>query len=501
MAGISQPTGNISTTSDSGKNHTIPLIILTSLFFMWGFITCMNDIMIPFFKKNFELTNFHAGLIQFFFFFAYFIVALSYFVISSNFGDPISKIGYKNGIIAGLIIAGIGCCMFYPAAEAQSYSIFLGAFFVLAAGITILQMAANPYVALLGSPETSSSRLNMTQAFNSLGTTIAPIVGSTLVFAETAIGASHNPLEPVKAPYIGLAVMLFLIAILISFSNLPKISGEKIEKGLGVLKFSHLTLGVIAIFMYVGGEVAIGSYMANYFEDLEGIKPEIASKFVAFYWGGAMIGRFIGALSLSENQNKAQKYLLMAFIVIATIGVVFFYIDDVIVSYNLTFVNATEVSLIILGMILLNIAAFQIGAALPGRTLGIFALVNTALILITSQSSGLIALFSVIAIGLFNSIMFPTIFTLAIKGLGKYTSQGSSLLVMAIVGGAIVTPLVGEIADVSNSYQIAYLVPVLCYVYICFYGFFGSKVKKQSAPQEVDPEKKMSPSTKDLAEA
>lgn len=459
-------------------DYKVALATLTLLFFMWGFITCMNDIMIPFFQTTFSLGAFDAGLIQFFFFFAYFTVSLLYFVISSRFGDPISKIGYKNGIIIGLLIAGFGCCLFYPAAEAASYAAFLAAFFILAAGITLLQMAANPYVALLGSPETSSSRLNMTQAFNSLGTTIAPIIGAKLIFAKVA-ETSGSSLEVVKLPYIGLAVLLLALAVIIKLSKLPSVAGEKIEKGLGVLKFSHLTLGVLAIFMYVGGEVAIGSYMAKYFHEIQGLNEEIASIFIAFYWGGAMIGRFNGALLLTQSNNNLKKYGLLALIMVSTLLVVYLFMSNMVQTYELTFITPAQTALIVFGLIVFNIIAFRIGASAPSKTLGIFGLVNVVLILITTNTTGVISLWSVIGIGIFNSIMFPTIFTLAINKLGKYTSQGSSLLVMGIVGGAIITPIIGKLADLY-SYQVAYLFAIVCYVYIAYYGFSGYKVKKSA---------------------
>jgi MFS transporter, FHS family, L-fucose permease len=468
MALIAPIKSTSSSTSESGKNYTVPLIILTTLFFMWGFITCMNDILIPYLKKIFTLSSFEAGLIQSAFFGAYFVVSLIYFIISINVGDPISKIGYKNGIIVGLITAGIGCCLFYPAAEAKVYGIFLCALFILAAGITILQMAANPYVALLGKSETSSSRLNLTQAFNSLGTTVAPIIGGKLIF-ESVGGKENMTVDAVKEPYIWLGITLFAIAVLIKFSNLPKFTGETIEKGLKVLNFSHLNLGVLAIFMYVGGEVAIGSFLVNYFgePDIAGWPEATAAKYVAFYWGGAMIGRFIGALSLSEGKNKSQQYILMAFITIITVAIVYFLMES------------DTIAFIVLGMIIANIIMFQIGKSVPSRTLGVFALVVIGLLFTSIMNKGQVAVWTILAIGLFNSIMFPTIFTLAIKDLGKYTSQGSSLLIMAIVGGAISTPLFGKIAD-SIGYQKSFYFPMICYLYICYYGFKGYVVKRKA---------------------
>jgi len=446
-------------------NYTLPLIILTTLFFMWGFITCMNDILIPYLQGIFNLSPAQAGFIQSAFFGAYFVVSLIYFLISINLGDPLAKIGYQNGIIVGLITAAIGCILFYPAAEMKVYSIFLIALFVLAGGITILQMAANPYVALLGASATSSSRLTLTQAFNSFGTTIAPIIGGKLIF-ESVGGKEHMTAEAVKTPYLFLAATLLVLAVIIKFSKLPKFTGDNIEKGLQVLKFSHLTLGVIGIFMYVGGEVAVGSYLVKYFDELMGFNEATAATYIAYYWGGAMVGRFIGAISLTDR-NQNQKYGAMA--VIALIAVVAIYMIT----------GEVSLAMIVLGLITGNCIAFILGKSVPARTLAIFSIIIVGLLCITAFTSGNVALWSVLAIGLFNSILFPTIFTLAIKDLGKYTSQGSSLLVMAIVGGAILTPLMGALVS-SIGYQKSFLFPVVCYLFIFYYGLKGHEVKQKA---------------------
>jgi MFS transporter, FHS family, L-fucose permease len=458
-------TAPASTTTNEKGNYTLPLVVLTTLFFMWGFITCLNDILIPYLQGIFKLTSFQAGLIQSAFFGAYFVISLIYFLISTSVGDPLAKIGYKNGIIIGLITAAVGCVLFYPAAEVKVFGIFMIALFILASGITILQMSANPYVALLGSSETSSSRLNLTQAFNSLGTTIAPIIGGKLIF-EAVGGKEHMTAEAVKAPYLFLGAALLVIAVIIGFSKLPRFTGETIEKGLGVLKFSHLTLGVIAIFMYVGGEVAIGTFLVRYFEALKGFDEATAAGYLSYFWGGAMVGRFIGSISLT-NRSAAQKYSFIAIIALIAVMSVYFR------STNLNF------AIIVLGLIVGNAIGFALGKSLPARTLAIFALIVVLLLVVTVLTTGDVAMWSVIAIGLFNSIMFPTIFTLAIRDLGKYTSQGSSLLVMAIVGGAIIPPLMGFIAD-KLSFQQAYIFPALCYLYIFYYGWKGHEVKKRA---------------------
>jgi FHS family L-fucose permease-like MFS transporter len=463
MASIA-PTST-TTLSDNKGNFTIPLIILTSLFFMWGFITCMNDILIPYLQGIFKLTPAQAGFIQSAFFGAYFFISLAYFLISVNLGDPLARIGYKNGIIMGLVTAAVGCALFYPAAESKLYGVFLLALFVLASGITILQMAANPYVALLGSAATSSSRLNLTQAFNSFGTTIAPIIGTKLIF-ESMGGKEHMTAEAVKTPYLFLSGTLLAIAVLIAFSKLPKFTGETIEKGMGVLKFRHLNLGVIGIFLYVGGEVAIGSYLIKYFGELMGYGESVAGPFVSFYWGGAMVGRFIGAVSLTERA-VSQKISFMGLVTIIAVTAVYFVTEDLTTTF------------IVLGLVVGNCIAFLIGRSAPARTLLVFSLFVVGLLLVTIFSSAQIAMWSVLAIGLFNSIMFPTIFTLAIKDLGKYTSQGSSLLIMAIVGGAIMTPMMGIIIG-AVGYQHAFIFPIVSYLFIAYYGWKGYEVKQRA---------------------
>lgn len=464
MASFTTATSSTASTGDA-KNYTVPLIVLTTLFFMWGFITCMNDILIPYLQGIFQLSPAQAGLIQSAFFGAYFFVSLAYFLVSANLGDPLGKIGYKNGIIVGLATAAVGCALFYPAAEMTSYVTFLLALFILAGGITILQMAANPYVALLGPSDSSSSRLNLTQAFNSLGTTIAPIIGGKLIF-EAVGGKENMSAEAVKTPYVFLAATLIAIAVIIYFSKLPKFGGERIERGLGVFRFSHLTLGVIAIFMYVGGEVAIGSYLVKYFDELLGFEEATAATYVAYYWGGAMVGRFIGAISLT-NRKSNQKVASMALIVVIAVTLVYFFTGDI------------NTAVIILAMITVNAVGFLLGKSFPARTLAIFSLAVVILLLMTVTLEGEAAMWSVLAIGLFNSIMFPTIFTLAIRDLGKYTSQGSSLLVMAIVGGAILTPVMGLIVG-SVGYQRAFLFPILPYLFIFYYGVKGYVVKQRA---------------------
>jgi FHS family L-fucose permease-like MFS transporter len=417
-------------TSEQGVNYTPALTVLTSLFFIWGFITCLNDIIIPHLKAVFDLNYAQVMLIQFCFFTAY-------FVMSMPSGWLVERVGYKNGIIIGLLTAAFGCFMFYPAAGERSYTTFLIALFVLASGFAMLQVAANPYVAILGKPETASSRLTLTQAFNSLGTTIAPIFGSILILGTTIkssaelsfmspgdVEAYHiTEAASVQTPYIGLAVALIAISVLIALFKLPKIEASEGKSALdggnvqdhlhdSAWKYRHLVLGAIGIFTYVGGEVAIGSFLVNYISQpsIGSMSVAEAGRYISFYWGGAMVGRFIG-------------------------------------SFVMRYVK-------------------------PGKVLMTNAFTVIALVIISMTSTGHIAMWTILAVGLFNSIMFPTIFALAIDGLGKHTGQGSGILCMAIVGGAIIPLLQGVLAD-RIGIQMAFILPIFCYAFIAFYGMKG----------------------------
>jgi FHS family L-fucose permease-like MFS transporter len=449
------------------EGFTSAFATVTFLFFMWGFITCMNDILIPYLKGVFDLNYTQATLVQFAFFGAYFIGSLVYFLLSVSYGDPISKIGYKNGMMLGLLLAGLGCALFYPAAHFQMYGFFLGALFVLGLGLTLLQIAANPYVALLGKPEGASGRLNLAQGFNSFGTTIAPLIGGYLIFnffGKTATGA-----DAVKVPYLMMAFLFWALIGLIFRAKLPEFSQEEnVGNDPGAFKFRQLRFGIIAIFMYVGGEVAIGSLIISYLgaEQIMGMPEEVAKTYLAFYWGGAMIGRFMGALFLSDKVLM-QKLLFGALIAFG--GGIMVYVATYIES-GLSFDKVHYFGV----FLILNLLAFYTGKSQARLTTTRFALIVVALLFTVITGSGTVAMWCVLAIGLFNSVMWSNIFTLAIEGLGKYTSQGSSLLVMAILGGALVPIMQGFVADYAGV-QFSFIVPVFCYLYIAWYGLYGSK--------------------------
>lgn len=450
------------------RNYTIPLITITLLFFMWGFITCMNDILIPYLKQLFKLTFFESMLVQFCFFGAYFIGSLIYFFISITKGDPINKVGYKKGILFGIFLATFGCILFYPAATFSSYPLFLGALFVLGLGFTVLQITANAYVSLLGSEDSASSRLNMTQAFNALGTTIAPVLGGHLIFELFSAEDGSFSAVATRIPYLIFAGILLLVALLISRVKLPSFQtndGEEVVKGWGALKFNHLKFGVFAMFCYVGGEVAVGSFIISFLEQpqIMGFDEVISKNYLSIYWGGAMIGRFLGAISLNQSISQGKKAIYM----LGAAALVFLVIFSIV---NLSFAQIS----FFLVFIVLNFIAFFIGKAAPARTLSIFAAINVILLISAMVNQGELAMYSVLGIGIFNSIMFSNIYTLAISGLGKYTSQGSSLVVMAILGGAIVPIFQGYLAD-QFGVQHSFIIPVFCYIMILIFGAYCTK--------------------------
>lgn len=489
MAVSSPSTKNVTSSSNGNTNYGPALVVLTSLFFMWGFITCLNDILIPHLKAIFELNYTQVMLVQFTFFTAYAIVSLPS-------GMLVEKIGYKTGIILGLLTAAIGTALFYPAASYRSYDIFLLALFVLASGITLLQVAANPYVAILGKPETASSRLNLSQAFNSLGTTIAPIFGSILILSIAVKGAdelakmsmtdveAYKLIEAssVQTPYLILTGMLVAIAIIFALFKLPKIEAANQSSSNSTFvktddnhksawAYKHLVLGAVAIFVYVGGEVAIGSFLVNYFKELINMPEAEAGTYVALYWGGAMIGRFFGSITLSSMTDTKKKNIYAA-LVFGLALVLALYVTKEYLNFSTFSLSGIGKTLTFLGLVAINFIAFNLGKQKPGRTLAILAICAASLVVISMLTNGQFAMWSILAVGLFNSIMFPTIFTLAIDGLGKHTGQGSGILCTAIVGGAVIPVIQGVFADNIGIHH-AFILPVLCYIYIAFYGMKG----------------------------
>lgn len=421
-----QTAGGTGTGSGAGTTNRAAMAMVTTLFFMWGLLTSLNDILVPHLKSIFDLNYAEVMLIQFCFFSAYFVFAFPS-------GKLIEKIGYKSSMVAGLLTMGVGALLFIPAASVPAFALFLSALIVLAGGMTILQVSANPYVAALGPQETASSRLNFAQAFNSLGTIIGPALGGLLILSSapktteeiramsdaTRAAFRLHEASSVKIPYLGLGLCLILLALIIWKFRLPafKAVGDKVDPSAlktSIWRHRRLILGALAIFVYVGAEVSIGSFLVNYLSgpEIGGMSVKTAAGYVSLYWGGAMIGRFIGSGLLQKLRT--------------------------------------------------------------GVVLGCAALVAFLLVVTTMASLGSLAVWSIVAVGLFNSVMFPSIFTLSIEGLGALTGEGSGVLVAAIVGGALIPELQGIVADRIGIHH-AFFLPAICYLYIAYFAFFGSR--------------------------
>lgn len=416
---LGSASGQTVSVSESGSAHYgKALTVVTTLFFMWGFLTALNDTLIPHLKQIFDLNYTQAMLIQLAFF-------GSYFIFAQPAARLIEAVGYKRTMVIGLAVMAFGVFLFLPAASVPSYPFFLAAQIILAAGVTALQVAANPYVTVLGPARTASSRLNLTQAFNSLGTTIAPYFGSVLILAgsaELATMTRQQQAASVKGPYAGIGVALVILAVAIALVHLPRIQTTQEFRTTGsganpvgtIWEHHHVWLGALAIFFYVGAEVAIGSFLINYMgsPDLGSIPAARASKLVVFYWGGAMVGRFIGSAVLQRVRT--------------------------------------------------------------GPLVGAFAIVAALLVVTSMLTNGDVAIVTILLVGLFNSIMFPSIFTLGTAHMGPLTGKASGLLVQAIVGGAIIPVVQGVIADRIGIHH-CFILPLLCYLFIIYYGFRGSR--------------------------
>jgi MFS transporter, FHS family, L-fucose permease len=418
------------TAAPGGSNtYRSAFALVTTLFFIWGFLTSLNDILIPHLKAIFDLNYAEVMLVQFFFF-------LAYAVFGFPAGKVVEWIGYQRTMVVGLLTMAFGAILFIPAADLPSFPLFLIALIFLGAGMAALQVAANPYVAVLGNPDTASSRLNLSQAFNSLGTTIGPPLGGLMILkgAEKLVENVHT-LSPaalhayrvqqaatVKVPYLVFTLALVLLSLAIGLYHFPRIDTTRdfrpmkgTEKQAGIWRYRHVVLGAVGIFVYVGAEVSIGSFLINYFgqKDIAGLTAEAAAFYLPFYWGGAMIGRFIGSAILQKVKTG-------------------------------------------------NLLAFNAAVAM-------------VLVLASMLTYGHFALWTILLVGLFNSIMFPSIFTLGIAEMGPLTGEASGLLVTAIVGGAIIPELQGVIADHIGLHH-AFFIPVLCYLFIAYYGLRGSRV-------------------------
>lgn len=397
------------------QNYTPALVAMAMLYFMMGFITVLNDTLVPFFKMGFTLTFAQSSLVQFYFF-------LTYGIMSIPAGRIVEKIGFKHGMVLGFLIAAIGAVLFFPAAILNQYYLFLGALFIIAIGIVLLQVAANPYITVLGPARTASSRLTLIQGIGSIGTTSAPVFGAYFILSN--FGKSNASSDAVKYPYLFIALTLLIIAFVIYSLRLPAIkfdtksdSSEGSSEKKSIFNFRNLKFGVPAIFFYVGAEVTVGTFLTSYIVERIGISESAANVYISIYYGGMLAGRFVGAWILNYIQ--------------------------------------------------------------PSRVLSFCAILAIVCILASISSSGSFSVYTMLGVGLCNSIMFAIIFSLSVSGLGSYTTKASGILSTAIVGGAIISYLQGILID-KYSWEIAFTVPLVCYAYILFFGWNGYK------PRQVD---------------
>lgn len=453
--------------------------VLVSVFFFWGFVAASNTILIGLFKEKFQLNQFQSQWVDSAFYLAYGIGSLIYFLISAYVGDPLNKIGYKKGLIIGLCTSAVGALGFVPAASLSSYPLMLGSLFIVAFGFAIQQIVANPYVIALGPPETGAHRVSLAGGINSFGTTIGPLLIAYALFG--GINSQNNnaiDINFVKTPYTILAFAFIAFAMLLGISKLPPVTNtEKIEKDFGAFKYPQLILGMIAIFIYVGVEVATQSNLQALIKDPDflGLDNSQSVHFISLYWGCLMVGRWVGALTVF-NLNKTQKNILTV--------VVPFLVYGLIMLVN--FIKGSPMTdfLYFIPFLIILIIGFFLAEEKPAKTMMMFGSMALALMVVGLMLKGSIAVYCFISGGLFCSVMWPCIFSLSIAGLGKYTNQGSALLIMMIFGGAIIPPLQGYVSDIIGLHM-SYIIPALCFAYLAYYGY---AVKNVLAKQGIDYE-------------
>lgn len=455
------------------NNFLVGMTAFGAIFFIFGFATTFIIQLSAPVMAVFNLTEFQAQLLTSAFF-------IAYPIMSVPTGWLVNRIGYKHTVVAGLILMALGSLVFIPAARIPSYPLFLMATFILATGVVFLQVSANPYVTALGSESSASSRLNLTQALNSIATMVAPWLIAMVIFKGLDLPIDATDAEKltyglevagrIPFPFIAMALMVVLVAVVLLMMKLPAIISEKSEKGGSIYKYPHVLLGAFAIFCYVGAEAGNAGLMTNYLKSGSlGLSAEMAATYAAIYWGGAMVGRFFGSIMFSDIAG-GKKYLYAVLV----LGLAFIsgaFVTDWNWTIGAVFTGASAV----------NFVFMLIGKGQPARTLAVFALVAGMLGLVTTFTQGQVALWTVVSIGLFNSIMFPNIFALAVKDLkGGELASASGIINALILGGAVIPPLMGSIAD-NYGYTYAYVVPALCYLYIFFYAAKGSLIRTASA--------------------
>lgn len=462
---------------------------LITVFFFWGFVAASNDILIPVFKKAFTLTQLQSQLVAVAFYVAYTVGSLIYVGVSSAIGgDLLNKIGYKNGIALGLAISAVGTLLFYPAANGGgSFNLMITALFIVALGFSLQQIAANPLAVVIGDPKTGSQRLNMAGGINNFGTTIGPLLVSFAIFGSVSSGNTDASIESVKTPYLILGAAFLLVALFFKFSSIPnKIdlenvaekeaeSGSKVLHRKSAIQYPQLVMGMIGIFVYVGVEVSTASNLPEYMRLNVGIQTEQIAPYISLYWASLMIGRWtasVGAFGVSAAKAKILNFVMpyLAFAV--------FLIVNTIAQHDMT-------QFYIYGLVIIAMIAGDIlSKGSPARMLLIFSTMGIIALVIGMLTSGMVSVFAFISVGLFCSTLWPCIFTLAVAGLGKHTNQGSSMLIMMIMGGGVIAALQGWVADDKMlGIQYSYVVGALCFAYLAFYAI---RVKSILKSQGID---------------
>jgi FHS family L-fucose permease-like MFS transporter len=467
--------------NQSTQSNQSALYTLMTVWFFWSFVAASNGILIPLFKDKFALQQWQAQLVDFAFYAAYFVGSILYFVVSGFIkGDVLNKIGYKNGIIYGLLISAVGTLLFFPAAELKSFPILLAALFIVGLGFSLQQTATQPFMIALGDPATGAQRINLGGAVNNLGGTIGPALISFAIFGSTSADAAKNAsIDSVKAPYLILGAVFALFALFFKMSKLPRITNEEeVEIGTGALKYPQLVWGMTAIFVYVGVEVTVGSNLGEYLKVTENLDSSQIAKYVSLFWGSMMVGRWTASIGNFE-MKQSTKQILSVIVPLVAFAIV--------LGVNKLGGSEIDDLLPYVFCVFMMIAAFFVTKEKPVRTL----LIYTALGVVTSIAgvvlTGKIALFLLISGGLFCSVLWPCIFSLGTAGLGKYTNQGSAFLIMMILGGAVLPVVQGIIAD-KVGIQLSYLIATACFAYLFF---FGISVQKSLQKQGIDFDKEV----------
>ena len=473
--------------TSSIKTNWGQFIPLVTVFFFWGFVAASNDILIPVFKKAFDLTQGQSQLVSVAFYVAYTVGSIIYMIISFlTKGDLINRIGYKNSLALGLTISALGTLLFYPAANMHSFPLMLSGLFIVALGFSLQQTVANPLAIALGPITTGSQRLTLAGGINNFGTTIGPLIVSFAIFGSAISGNTEMSIESVKTPYLVLGAAFLLVAVLLKFSSLPdkpqavvEVEGEMNTSRSSALKYPQLIMGMIAIFVYVGVEVSTASNLPAYMEKNLGFKIEDIAPYISLYWASLMIGRWTGAVEAFTDDMNSQKILRFIAPYLA-FGV--FLLVNAIAKHDLTPFYVYALIIIVL------IAADIASKGNPARMLLIFSVLGIVALLSGMATNGMVSVYAFTSVGLFCSTLWPCIFTLAISGLGKHTSQGSSFLIMMIMGGGIVSWLQGYVADMSNIH-LSYIVGVLCFAYLAYYAWKVTAILKA---QGINFDKKVS---------